>query len=249
MMKSQVANSFTSAVAGSADGKRFEALCDGLRMFEDRLIDLRIAPEVARQLVGRHTNFSYPKGRIIFFSGAPADMLHCVRKGLVDLYAPTEDSSRVLVRIAGPGDLLGNMDFGGGQEASRQVWEAHARSNCQIALISREHIAATLQTVKREVLVQVFERINAEWSLQMNRWVRFLGLDYRRRLELVLEELAERFGVVEARGILLTPEFSHSDFAEMIAGSRPMVSKLMAELVEHGALIHQGRQYIVPIKS
>jgi CRP-like cAMP-binding protein len=152
------------------------------------------------------------------------------------------------VKIAGPGDLLGNMDFGAEQERSHHVWDARARSNCQIALISREHIAGALQTVPRGILIQFFDRINAERSQLMNRWVKFIGLDYRRRLELVIEELAERFGVVEARGTLLTPEFSHSDFAEMIAASRPLVSKLIAELVDHGLLIQQGRQYIVQTK-
>ena len=44
----------------------------------------------------------------------------------------------------------------------------------------------------------------------------------------VINELAERFGPAEARGILLVPEFTHSDFAEMIASSRPMASKLMS---------------------
>jgi CRP-like cAMP-binding protein len=229
--------------------KPFEAVVDGVRIFEDRLIKLNIAPDVARQLVNRHTNFHYSKGDIIFLPGAPADMLYCVRKGLVGLYAATEDSNRVLVKIAGPGDLLSNIDFLSEKEHSNQIWEAQARCLCQIALISRDHFAHTLQTVNREVLLHLFEQINAEWSMQMNRWVRFLGLDYRQRLELVFSELSKRFGVTEARGILLVPEFSHSDFAEMIGSSRPMASRLVAELIHEGLLLQQGRHYIVQLNS
>jgi CRP/FNR family transcriptional regulator len=243
-----VVNSFISTVGDKSGGKRFDLASDGLQIFENRLKSLNIAPEIARLIVGRHTDFGYSKGKTIFRAGAPVDMLYCVQRGLVDLYAPTADSSHVLVKIAGPGDLLGNMDFGAEQEQSHHVWDARARSNCQIALISREHIAGTLQTMRHELLIQYFDRINTERSQLMNRWVRFIGLDYRRRLELVIEELAERFGVVEARGTLLTPEFSHSDFAEMIAASRPLVSKLIAELVDRGFLIQQGRQYIVQNK-
>lgn len=241
-------NGVITGAEGRAEHRR-EAISDGVRIFEDRLVSLNIAPDIARQLLSRHTNFSYAKGKIIFFSGAPADMLYCVRKGLVGLYAPTEDGNRVLVRIAGPGDLLGNFDLSDEQGKSRQVWEAHTRGNCQLALISREHIARTLQAVDRAALIQLFEIINAEWSLQMARWVRFLGLDYRRRLVLVIDELVERFGVAEARGTLLTPEFNHSDFAEMIACSRPLASRLIGELIEEGWLIQQGRQYIVSGKS
>ena len=64
----------------------------------------------------------------------------------------------------------------------------------------------------------------------------------------MINELAERLGTAEARGIFLVPEFTHSDFAEMIASSRPMASKLMSELIEEGVFIQEGRQYIVPIK-
>ena len=248
-MRSPVVHGVVTGAEGRTKHKRFEAISDGFQTFENRLINLNIAPEIVGQLLLRHTDFSYSKGKIIFFSGAPADMLYCVRKGLVSLYAPTEDGNRVLVRIAGPGDLLGNFDLTADHGQSRQVWEAHARCNSQLALISREHIARTLQTVDRATLIQLFEVMNAEWSLQMARWVRFLGLDYRRRLELVLEELVVRFGVAEARGMLLTPEFNHSDFAEMIASSRPLASKLIGEMIEEGVLIQQGRQYIVPGKS
>jgi CRP-like cAMP-binding protein len=243
---STMVNRVVTGAEGQAEGKRFNAFCDGLKVFEERLSELEIAPEIARQLVSRHTDFSYSKGTIIFRPGAPADMQYCVRRGLVGLYAPTQDRNRILVGLAGPGDLLGNMDFGGETVQSRQIWEAHARHNCELALISRVHIAQTLQTLKREILVQFFERIAAQWSFQLHRWVRFLGLDYRRRLELVIDELAVQFGVSEARGILLTPELSHSDFAELIASSRPLVTKLIGELIAAGSLIQQGKQYIVP---
>ena len=64
----------------------------------------------------------------------------------------------------------------------------------------------------------------------------------------MIEELAGRFGVSESRGVLLTSVFNHSDFAEMIASSRPLVSKLIGELIAEGLLIQQGRRYIVPFK-
>lgn len=230
-----------------SEHKRFRAILDGTRIFEKRLVDYNLAPKIARQLVRRSTNFRYSDGKIVFFSGAPGDMVYCVRRGMVALYAPMEDESRVLFRIAGPGDLLGYTNFLGEQRSS-QVWEAHARDNCEIALITREHINRTLQAVNRELLIKLFDRINTEWSQQMTRWIRFLGLDYRRRLELVIVELAGRFGVAESRGVLLTSVFNHSDFAEMIASSRTLVSKLIGELIAEGFLIQQGRQYIVPFK-
>jgi CRP-like cAMP-binding protein len=51
--------------------------------------------------------------------------------------------------------------------------------------------------------------------------------------------------VKESRGTLLIPEFGHNDFAEMIGCSRPMVSKLIAEMISAGSLAQHGKHYII----
>jgi hypothetical protein len=61
----------------------------------------------------------------------------------------------------------------------------------------------------------------------------------------VLEELGAKFGVRDTRGILLVPESAHSDLADMIGTSRPMVSRLISEVTEEGLLLRQGRQFIL----
>jgi hypothetical protein len=61
----------------------------------------------------------------------------------------------------------------------------------------------------------------------------------------VLRDLASKFGVKDSRGILLIPELGHSDFAEMIGSSRPMVSRLIAEMIANKRLLYDGRHYIV----
>src|SRR3984957_4815957 len=181
---------------GKSERKRFGEIHDGIRIFEKRLIDFNLAPEIAAQLLACRTNFTYSGGKIVFFSGVPGDMVYSVLRGLVALYTPTEDGSRVLFRIAGPGDLLGYTNFLG-EQRSRQVWEAHARDNCEIALITSgayrayfadgaaRRSAPTLWTNQRRVVPangQVGQVCRSQFSTP---------------IELVIEELARRFGVSE----------------------------------------------------
>ena len=70
-------------------------------------------------------------------------------------------------------------------------------------------------------------------------------MSLRKRLEIVLAELAERFGVPDSRGTLLMPELAQEELAEMIGSSRPMVSKLLTEMTERGMLIREGRRHIL----
>jgi CRP-like cAMP-binding protein len=70
-------------------------------------------------------------------------------------------------------------------------------------------------------------------------------MSFRERLQTVFTDLAARFAVSDGRGMLLTVELSHEDLAEMIASSRPMVSRLMAEMMRQRIIARQGKHYIL----
>lgn len=72
-----------------------------------------------------------------------------------------------------------------------------------------------------------------------------LGVSFRERLEIVLTDLINRFGVREKRGILIVPELSQLDLAEMIGSSRPMISRLVKDMTESGELIRHDKQHII----
>jgi hypothetical protein len=79
----------------------------------------------------------------------------------------------------------------------------------------------------------------------VHRYASLMTLSYRERLEAMLTEVAARFGVKETRGTLLTLELGHDDWAEMIGSSRPMVSRLIAEMVQSRVLAREGKHYIL----
>ena len=66
----------------------------------------------------------------------------------------------------------------------------------------------------------------------------------------MINELAERSGAAEARGILLVRQFTHSDFAGTdCAAQGRWPASLCPNLFEEGVFIQEGKQYIVPIKE
>jgi hypothetical protein len=54
-----------------------------------------------------------------------------------------------------------------------------------------------------------------------------------------------RFGIREARGIFLSIELGHDEWARMIGSSRPMVSRIMADLINAGMIAREGKRYIL----
>jgi len=91
-------------------------------------------------LVGRHTLVRYPKGSPLFLQGSPADVVFAVFSGLVKIYCPRSEGSRILVELAGPGDVVGYADFVDTTSQRSQVFEAHALTSCCVALFTRQHV-------------------------------------------------------------------------------------------------------------
>jgi CRP/FNR family transcriptional regulator, cyclic AMP receptor protein len=212
---------------------------------EMQLGELGIPPKFVDEIIGHHTLVNYNKGSMIFLQGSPADLLFWVFTGLVKVYCPRPDGTRIMVKLAGPGDLIGHVDYIDDRGRRAQVFEVEALTKCSVALFTRDHVIKLLQSFDHAGLLQMIERLNTLWSSMAQWFGAFLGMSFRERLEVVLHELGAKFGVREKRGILLTPELSHADLADMIGSSRPMVSRLIADMTEENLLLRQGKKFIL----
>jgi CRP/FNR family cyclic AMP-dependent transcriptional regulator len=210
-----------------------------------KLSSMGLPRSAATALLERHMLVRYPKGAELFSMGSPADVVFAVLTGLVKVHSSRAGSDPVLVEIAGPGDLVGYADFADADGGRSQLFEATALSNTCVALFTRHQIAEVLKSLEPEALLRITEAINSMWSSVVYRYATFLGMSLRKRLEIVLGELAARFGVPDSRGTLLLPELAQEELAEMIGSSRPMVSKLLTEMTDRGMLIREGRRHIL----
>src|SRR3984957_10442578 len=210
-----------------------------------KLSSMGLPRSAATALFERHMLVRYPKGAELFTMGSPADVVFAVLTGLVKVHSSRAGSDPVLVELAGPGDLVGYADFADADGARSQLFEATALTNTSVALFTRHQIVEVLKSLEPEALLRITEAINSMWSSVVYRYATFLGMSLRKRLEIVLGELAERFGVPDSRGTLLLPELAQEELAEMIGSSRPMVSKLLTEMTDRGMLIREGRRHIL----
>jgi CRP-like cAMP-binding protein len=210
-----------------------------------KLSTMGLPRQAATTLLERHMLVRYPKGAELFSMGSPADVVFAVLTGLVKVHSSRTDSDPVLVELAGPGDVVGYADFADADGGRSQLFAATALTNTTVALFTRHQISEVLKGLEPESLLRISEAINSMWSSVVYRYATFLGMSLRKRLEIVLGELAERFGVPDSRGTLLLPELAQEELAEMIGSSRPMVSKLLTEMTERGALIREGRRHIL----
>jgi CRP-like cAMP-binding protein len=209
------------------------------------LSDLRLPLHFLSDLVQNGTSVTFRRGEPLFPRNSTADLIYWVASGVVKVYYSAPRGSAVLLKVAGPGDFIGFVEHMGAKDRRVQAFEAHAMTNAAVAIFTRDRVRSLLKTLSAENLVALVENINAAWSAVCCSWIGFLGLSFRERLRSTFEDLAERFGARESRGILLTLELSHDDLAQMIACSRPMVTRLVAEFARAEFITRQGRHYIV----
>jgi CRP/FNR family transcriptional regulator, cyclic AMP receptor protein len=210
-----------------------------------RLMSHGLSETVVTELIERHTTITYPKGSMIFLQGAPTDLIYWVSSGLVDILCPEPEGGQIQTNLLGPGDIFGFMEFSDFRGNSAQAFQSRARTAVQLGLVTRDRVCKVLGRLDPPLLVHLLGEITAVWGSFTHYCAEFLGMNYSERLETVLRDLAQKFGVRESRGTLLIPEFGHADFAEMIGSSRPMVSRLIAEMIANKRLAYDGKHYIL----
>lgn len=218
---------------------------DAKERLQQQLVRCNLTSELVEELVDQAMVVSYPAGAIIFLQGTSADLLFWLVRGMVKIYCPQVDGTRVLARLGGPGDLMGQADFINGNGRRRQLFEVRAATKCEVALVTRDHMSRVLQKLDKPDLMRLMEALNSTWASATFWYITLLGLSFRQRLEMVLTDLAGRFGVREKRGIMVTPELSQLDLAEMIGSSRPMISRLVKEMQDSGELLRSNKQCII----
>jgi CRP/FNR family cyclic AMP-dependent transcriptional regulator len=218
---------------------------EGGNQFESQLLSWKVPAEVAREIMEYHTNLSYAPGAMIFCQGAPADIIFWVVKGVVKESCPSPRGNRIVIRLATAGDVIGSADQINEKGQLVRRFEAQAISKCVVAMITRQRVRELLTSLDSATLLEVSERMNSAWSGWVHYYASFLGMSFRERLELMLAQLGRKFGAPDDDGIALTFEPAHGDLAEMIGCSRPMVSRLMADLIKQGEIARRGRLYIL----
>jgi len=205
----------------------------------------RVPSAIIDDLVDYRNTVSYPRGAMVFLEGSPGDLFGCVLAGYVKVYCNTANGARVLARLSGPGDIIGYADCEDGKGRRSKIFETQALTKCSIALFTRERAVRLIRSLDSDQAIELYQTLNSFWSSTLHWWTSFLGLPFQHRLEVVLGDLGRRVGVHDNRGTLIIPELSQADLAEMIASSRPLVSRLLNEMEERGLVQRRGKQYIL----
>lgn len=179
---------------------------------------------------------------ILFTEGAPSDALYLLVSGVVKLSLKNREGENVLVSLICPGELFGITSLMPGMQ---RAFRSEAFSDCWIAALRPETFVTTALGVPFSDFSAVMGSTVNRWFALLYRYAHFQGLSLRQRLALALLELAQKFGVQDARGTILILPVTHETLADLVGASRQKVTEHMKELERQQCLLRDGRKLIV----
>ena len=102
---------------------------EGFAILRTGLSRLNLPLDLVDELIERHIAVVFEKGAMAFCEGNTDGMIACILNGYVKVYCPVGDGNRTLVRLAGPGEIIGYSDYVDERVATHVCSKSRLRPN------------------------------------------------------------------------------------------------------------------------
>lgn len=183
----------------------------------------------------------YKKGQTIFFQGNPPMGLYCVSSGKIKITRTGNDGKEAILRIAGPGDVLGHRSL-----FSKEKYEATATvlEDSSICFIDKNYIYDAIQN-NPSIAMSMIEKLSRDMGIAERKSAAMFQKNARERLADLFIEFAEDYGVKVDDKIKLDIRLSRDEIASIIGSAHETVIRLISEFKEEGILELNGKTILV----
>jgi CRP-like cAMP-binding protein len=191
------------------------------------------------ELVRDGRPMSLPAGATLLFEGDLSDRVVVVLAGTLRVFSTAATGRVILVTIAGPGEILGEMSALDGQPHSASV---NTVDPAEVVLVPAEEFRAVLRTNAR-IATAVALRLTRELRRVVRQRVDLEAYDVPARLAQSLVDLAERLAGSSEE---IELPVSQRELAESCGASREAVTKALATFRSRG-WVRTGRRSITVV--
>lgn len=185
----------------------------------------------------------YRKGQTIFFQGNPPFGLYCINKGKIKVSKIGNDGKESILRIAGPGDVLGHRSL-----FSKENYSASATviEESDICFIDKNYIFQALKD-NPSIALNLIQKLSRDMGAAESRNASMSQKNARERLAELFLNLKKAYGIEEADGrCRLEIKLNRNEIASMVGTANETIIRLISEFREEGILEQDGKvMYIV----
>ncbi len=182
----------------------------------------------------------YRKGEHIFHEGEPADTIYLIKYGRIKLYKVSPGGKEVILSILASDDMFGENTF---FDHAQHTLHAQALEDTYICSCNREHFALLLQNPG--TALKIIQLLGEKLNSYSNQVASIAFQDVKGRVSATLLRLAGQYGVITPEGTAIDIELTHYDLAALVNASRVMVSNVIGDLRNEGAIANKGHRFIL----
>lgn len=171
--------------------------------------------------------------------------LYCVSTGKIKITRTGNDGKEAIVRIAGPGDVLGHRSL-----FSNEKYEATATvlEDSSICFLEKSYIYSALKT-NPSIAMSMIEKLSRDMGIAERRSAGMFQKNARERLAELFLEFADEYGIQEPARIRLNIRLSRDEMASIIGSAHETVIRLISEFKEEGIVQLEGKTIFVTNKE
>lgn len=180
------------------------------------------------------------KGQPLYLPGDPGTAVFLLKLGRIKLSRLSQEGKELILDLIEPGEVFGELSLTDGpQEAIAETLE-----DSLLCIIQRRDFEALLRR-KPDLALKVTKFIGLRWKRIENRLEDLVFKDIPGRLAVLLLQLAQDYGILDKRGVLLRIKLSQRELANLIGASREMVNHALSEFRRKRLIDFEGRQIVI----
>ncbi len=185
---------------------------------------------------------SYKKGQTIFFQGNPPFGLYCIAQGKIKVSKVGNDGKESIVRIAGPGDVLGHRSL-----FSKESYSATATviEDAAICFLDKNYIYGALKT-DPTIALNLIQKLSKDMGAAESRNASLSQKSARERLAELLLTFMKNYGQDETDGrVRLDIKLNRDEIASIVGTAHETIIRLISEFKDEGILEQEGKTIFI----
>jgi len=197
--------------------------------------------QALEELNVRKTVNIYRKGQVVFYEGNEGIGLYCIFSGKVKLYKTGADGRQQILRIAGPGDLLGYRALFAGEPYHAS---AEALEEASICCIDRDAFFPVLNK-NPELSLALIKKLAKELRRAEGLATSIAQKTIRERMAELLLILKEAYGKPVKNGYEIDLKLTREEMAEMIGVTQESAIRLISDFKKEKLIEVKDREFVL----
>lgn len=200
-----------------------------------------IKDETKESILSMKLTNQYRKGYTLFHQGGQAQGIYIISSGKVKITRVGCDGKEIIIKIAGPGDVLGHMHL---YSNYNYTSSATVIEEAIVCFVERKFLLKKIDE-DQMLSVNIIRKLSNDMENFEARSAAMSHKNVKERLAELLLILRENYGVMEQGRLRLDIKLTREEMASMVGTANETVIRFITEFKEAGILEQEGKTIFI----